>query len=126
MMKYPDTAQFLWSVVKRSRKYFLGLTTITQDVEDFLSQDIGKAIVTNSALQLLLKQSPAAIDKVGEVFYLSQEKRTFFLPPMSEKEYFCRSSSCTHKDCGITRRIPTNNLKPQDLVNQQQAPVKTT
>ena len=79
MMKYPDTAQFLWSVVKRSRKYFLGLTTITQDVEDFLSQDIGKAIVTNSALQLLLKQSPAAIDKVGEVFYLSQGEKNLLL-----------------------------------------------
>ena len=79
MMKYPDTAQFLWSVVKRARKYYLGLTTITQDVEDFLSQDIGKAIVTNSALQLLLKQSPAAIDKIGEIFYLSQGEKNLLL-----------------------------------------------
>lgn len=79
MMRYPDTAQFLWSVVKRARKYFLGLTTITQDVEDFLSQDIGKAIVTNSALQVLLKQSPAAIDKIGEVFYLSQGEKQLLL-----------------------------------------------
>lgn len=79
MMRYPDTAQFLWSVVKRARKYFLGLTTITQDVEDFLGQDIGKAIVTNSALQLLLKQSPAAIDKIGEVFYLSQGEKQLLL-----------------------------------------------
>ena len=79
MMRYPDSAQFLWSVVKRARKYFLGLTTITQDVEDFLAQDIGKAIVTNSALQLLLKQSPAAIDKVSEVFYLSQGEKQLLL-----------------------------------------------
>lgn len=79
MMRYPDSAQFLWSVVKRARKYFLGLTTITQDVEDFLAQDIGKAIVTNSALQLLLKQSPAAIDKISEVFYLSQGERQLLL-----------------------------------------------
>ncbi|HET7098632.1 MAG TPA: ATP-binding protein [Patescibacteria group bacterium] len=79
MMKYPDTAQFLWSVVKRARKYYLGLTTITQDVEDFLNQDIGKAIVTNSALQVLLKQSPAAIDKIGEVFYLSQGEKNLLL-----------------------------------------------
>lgn len=79
MMKYPDTAQFLWSVVKRARKYFLGLTTITQDVEDFLSQDIGKAIVTNSALQVLLKQSPAAIDRIGEIFYLSQGEKNLLL-----------------------------------------------
>jgi conjugal transfer ATP-binding protein TraC len=79
MMRYPDTAQFLWSVVKRARKYFLGLTTITQDVEDFLGQDIGKAIVTNSALQILLKQSPAAIDRIGEVFYLSQGEKQLLL-----------------------------------------------
>ena len=79
MMRYADTAQFLWSVVKRARKYLLGLTTITQDVEDFLAQDIGKAIVTNSALRLLLKQSPAAIDKIGEVFYLSQGEKNLLL-----------------------------------------------
>lgn len=79
MMRYPDSAQFLWSVVKRARKYYLGLTTITQDVEDFLAQDIGKAIVTNSALQLLLKQSPAAIDKISDVFYLSQGERQLLL-----------------------------------------------
>ena len=79
MMRYADSAQFLWSVVKRSRKYFLGLTTITQDVEDFLAQDIGKAIVTNSSMQLLLKQSPAAIDKIAEVFYLSQGEKQLLL-----------------------------------------------
>ena len=79
MMRYPDSAQFLWSVVKRARKYFLGLTTITQDVEDFLAQDIGKAIVTNSAMQLLLKQSPAAIDKIADVFYLSQGEKQLLL-----------------------------------------------
>src|SRR3989344_3948025 len=61
MMRYEDTAQFMFSVVKRARKYYLGLTTITQDVEDFLAQDIGKAIVTNSALRVLLKQAPAEI-----------------------------------------------------------------
>ncbi len=79
MMRFPDSAQFLWSVVKRARKYSLGLTTITQDVEDFLAQDIGKAILTNSAMQLLLKQSPAAIDKVGEVFYLSQGEKQLLM-----------------------------------------------
>jgi len=79
MMKYKDSAQFLWSVVKRARKYYLGLTTITQDVEDFLSQDIGKAILTNSAMKILLKQSPAAIDRIAEVFYLSQGERQLLL-----------------------------------------------
>lgn len=79
MMKYKDSAQFLWSVVKRARKYYLGLTTITQDVEDFLSQDIGKAILTNSAMKVLLKQSPSAIDRIAETFYLSQGERQLLM-----------------------------------------------
>lgn len=79
MMRYDDTAQFLWSIVKRARKYYTGLTTITQDVEDFLSRDIGKAVVTNSALKMLLKQSPAAIDRVAETFYLSQGEKQLLL-----------------------------------------------
>lgn len=79
MMQYHDSAQFLWSIVKRARKYYLGITTITQDVEDFLAQDIGKAVVTNSALRVLLKQSPAAIDTVGDVFYLSEGEKNLLL-----------------------------------------------
>ena len=79
MMRFPDTAQFLYSVAKRSRKYWLGLTTITQDVEDFLTRDIGRAIVTNSALRFLMKQSPAAIETVGEVFKLSEGERHLLL-----------------------------------------------
>ena len=79
MMRYEDSAQFLWSIVKRARKYYLGITTITQDVEDFLSIDIGKAVVTNSALRVLLKQSPAAIEKVGYTFYLSEGEQNLLL-----------------------------------------------
>ncbi len=79
LVKHKDSATFLYSIAKRARKYFLGLTTITQDVEDFLSSDHGKAIVTNSSLQILMKQSSAAIDKVGEVFYLSQGERHLLL-----------------------------------------------
>jgi type IV secretory pathway VirB4 component len=79
LMKYPDSATFLYSIAKRARKYYLGLTTITQDVEDFLGSDYGKAIVQNSSIQILLKQSPAAVDKVAEVFYLSQGEKTLLL-----------------------------------------------
>ncbi len=76
MMQYPDAAKFVFSLAKRARKYGLGLTTITQDVEDFLGTDYGKAIVSNSALQVLLKQSPVAVDKLKQVFYLTEgEKR---------------------------------------------------
>ena len=120
MMKYPDTAQFLWSVVKRSRKYFLGLTTITQDVEDFLSQDIGKAIVTNSALQLLLKQSPAAIDKVGEVFYLSQgEKNLLLAANVGEGIFFAGPHHAPIRIAASAEEYQLITSKPQDLVAKQ-------
>lgn len=79
LMQYPDSATFLYSIAKRARKYFLGLTTITQDVEDFLGSDYGKAIVQNSSIQILLKQSPAAIDHVAEVFCLSQGEKNLLL-----------------------------------------------
>ncbi len=79
MMRYPDSGAFLNSIAKRARKYYLGLTTITQDVEDFLSVDLGKTIIQNSSLQILLKQSTAAIDGVADVFLLSQGERQLLL-----------------------------------------------
>lgn len=79
LMKYPDSATFLYSIAKRARKYWLGLTTITQDVEDFLGTDYGKAIVQNSSIQILLKQSTAAIDRVAEIFYLSEGEKNLLL-----------------------------------------------
>ncbi len=79
LMKTDDGASFLYSVAKRARKYYLGLTTITQDVEDFLTSRFGKAIVTNSSIQFLLKQSPAEIDLVKEVFKLTEEEKFFLL-----------------------------------------------
>ncbi len=79
MMKHPDSASFVYSIAKRARKYFLGLMTITQDVEDFLSSDFGKAIVTNSSIQILLKQSSASIDQIVDTFYLSEGERNLLL-----------------------------------------------
>jgi hypothetical protein len=79
LMKYPDSASFVYSMAKRARKYYLGLTTITQDVEDFLGSDYGKAIVTNSSIQILMKQSTAAIDNLARVFYLSEGEKHLLL-----------------------------------------------
>jgi len=79
LMQYPDSASFMYGIAKRARKYYLGLTTITQDVEDFLNTDYGKAIVTNSSIQILLKQSPAAIDQVAATFYLSEGEKHLLL-----------------------------------------------
>lgn len=75
LMKYDDSANFLFSLAKRARKYFLGLTTITQDVEDFMSSKMGRAIVANSSMQLLLKQSSSAVDVLSDVFKLTEEEK---------------------------------------------------
>ena len=75
LMKYDDSANFLFSLAKRARKYYLGLTTITQDVEDFMRSKMGRAIVHNSSLQLLLKQSAAAVDVLSDVFKLTEEEK---------------------------------------------------
>lgn len=79
MMQYPDAARFVYSIAKRSRKYGLGVTTITQDVNDFLNSDYGKAVVNNSSIQLLLKQNPAAVDQIQKVFYLSDGEKDYLL-----------------------------------------------
>lgn len=75
MMRNEESAKFLFSMAKRARKYYLGVTTITQDISDFLGSKYGKPIVTNSSLQLLLRQSPAAIDALTELFYLTDHEK---------------------------------------------------
>lgn len=79
MMQNEDSATFLFSLVKRARKYYLGISTITQDVEDFLRSPYGRPIVTNSSIQLLLKQSPATIDIVAKAFDLTDNEKNFLL-----------------------------------------------
>ena len=79
MMKSEDTASFLLSLAKRGRKYYLGLATITQDVDDFLKSPYGLPIVTNSSIQVLLKQSPTVIDRLQDVFNLTDEEKYLLL-----------------------------------------------
>lgn len=79
MMQHEDSAKFVYSIAKRARKYFLGLTVITQDVEDFLNSQYGRSVITNSSMQLLLKQSPAAVDLLGEVFNLTDGEKLWLL-----------------------------------------------
>lgn len=79
MMRSEDTASFLYSLVKRGRKYYLGVATITQDVDDFMKSEYGTAIITNSSIQLLLKQSPTSIDRLQEVFNLTDEEKYLLL-----------------------------------------------
>ncbi len=79
MMKSEDTASFLTGIAKRGRKYYLGLATITQDVNDFLQSEYGIPMITNSSLQLLMKQSPTSIDRVQQVFNLTDEEKYLLL-----------------------------------------------
>ncbi len=79
MMKYKDSASFLFGLVKRARKYFLGVTTITQDVDDFIKSEYGAPIISNSSLQLLLKQSPTSIEAVAKAFGLTEGEKAFLL-----------------------------------------------
>lgn len=75
LMKYEDSANFLFSLAKRARKYNLGITTVTQDVEDFMGSRMGRAVVANASMQILLKQSPSAVDVLSSVFKLTEEER---------------------------------------------------
>ncbi|HUD06042.1 MAG TPA: DUF87 domain-containing protein [Candidatus Saccharimonadales bacterium] len=89
LMKYEDSANFLFSLAKRARKYNLGITTITQDVEDFMGSRMGRAIVANASMQFLLKQSPSAVDVLSDVFKLtSEEKKRLTQFPVGQGLFF--------------------------------------
>ncbi len=89
LMKYEDSANFMFSLAKRARKYNLGITTISQDVEDFMGSRIGRAIVANSSMQILLKQSPSAVDVLADVFKLtSEEKKRLSNFPVGQGLFF--------------------------------------
>jgi len=79
MMQHEEGGSFMFSIAKRCRKYFAGLTTITQDIGDFLASRYGKPIVTNSSIQLLMRQSPAAIDIIGDTFFLTDQEKFMLL-----------------------------------------------
>ena len=121
LMKYDDSANFMFSLAKRARKYYLGLTTITQDVEDFMGSKMGRAIVANSSMQLLLKQSPSAVDVLGDVFKLTEEERRRLSGfPVGQGLFFAGQN---HIHIQIVasdteQRLITTN--PQALLQQQQ------
>lgn len=108
LVKQKDSARFLHSFAKRARKYQLGLTTITQDVEDFLSVEEGRAILTNSSLQILLKQSTAAIDRIEEVFSLTGGEKHFLLSAgVGEGLFFAGQSHVAIKIIASDKEVAT-------------------
>ncbi len=130
LMKNQSSAEFLWGFAKRSRKYYLGLTTITQDIEDFLSTDLGKTIVTNSSIQILMKQSPAAIDKLGEVFYLSDGEKSLLLSAnIGEGLFFAGLSHVAMRVVSSPEEhtlVTTNPVEQERKAKEQDQPVLPT
>ncbi len=115
MMKHQDSANFLYGLAKRARKYYLGVTTITQDVEDFIATDQGKAIVNNSSLQILLKQSPAAIDKLAQIFYLSGGEKHYLLSAnVGEGLFFAGASHVAMQIIASPEEYHLATSKPQE------------
>ncbi len=121
MMKYPDGASFLFGLVKRARKYFLGISTITQDVEDFLNSPYGRPIITNSSLQLLLKQSPAMIDSVAKTFGLTEAEKSLLLESVVGQGLFFAGPN--HVAVQIIASYTEDQVittKPDQILQQQQ------
>ena len=120
LLQYQDSAMFMFSIAKRARKYYLGLTTISQDVEDFLSTRLGRAIVYNSSLQLLLKQSPAAVDIVSDTFKLTQEETKRLTQfPVGEGLFFAGLSHVVLKILGSPNEEQIITTNPQALLERQ-------
>ncbi len=120
LMRYPDSADFLVDISKRARKYYLGVTTITQDVEDFLGGDRGKEIISNSSIQILMKQAPASIDRVGEVFYLSQgEKRLLLSAGVGQGLFFAGPTHVAMRVVASQEEHQLITTNPEEILNQQ-------
>ncbi|MEZ4156624.1 MAG: DUF87 domain-containing protein [Candidatus Paceibacterota bacterium] len=120
LMKNQDSATFLFGLVKRARKYYLGVTTITQDVEDFLLSPYGRPIITNSSLQLLLRQSPAMIDTITKTFDLSDGEKSLLLEGEVGQGLFF--AGLNHVAIQIVASYPEHEIittNPEELIAQQ-------
>ncbi|MCX6702479.1 MAG: ATP-binding protein [Candidatus Wolfebacteria bacterium] len=120
MMKYKDSADFLFSIVKRGRKYYLGVTTITQDVEDFMNSPQGRPIIYNSSLQLLLKQAPATIELISKTFHLTDAEKGLLLEAGVGEGLF--SAGLKHVAIQIVPSYYENQIittNPEELMEQK-------
>ncbi len=122
LMKYDDSANFLFSLAKRARKYHLGLTTITQDVEDFMGSKMGRAIVANSSMQLLLKQSSSAVDVLADVFKLTEEERKRLANfPVGQGLFFAGQNHVHMQIAASPTEQSLITTNPNDALRQQAA-----
>lgn len=117
LMQHEDSAKFIFALVKRARKYYLGVTTITQDVNDFLRSQYGQAIVNNSALQLLMKQAPSAADAVQNTFHLTDGEKYLLLESgVGEGIFFAGSKHAAIKVVASYMEDQLVTTNPQQLL----------
>lgn len=122
LMQNEDSAKFIFALVKRARKYYLGVTTITQDVNDFLRSQYGQAIVTNSALQLLMKQAPSAVDAVQTTFHLTDGEKYLLLESgVGEGIFFAGSKHAAIKVVASYTEDQIVTTNPQQLLELERA-----
>lgn len=131
LMKYEDSANFLFSLAKRARKYNLGITTVTQDVEDFMGSRMGRAVVANASMQLLLKQSPSAVDVLADVFKLTvEEKKRLSQFPVGQGLFFAGPNHVHIQVVGSpteTGLITTNPIQVQQMAqNSGEMPIQNS
>lgn len=122
LMKYPDSASFLQGIAKRARKYYLGVTTLTQDIEDFLSSDYGKAILSNSSMQILLKQGSSEVEVLAKTLNLSEGEKQFLLTAqVGEGLLFAGQNHVTAQFVASQFEYDLITSKPQDIMASQTA-----
>jgi conjugal transfer ATP-binding protein TraC len=120
MMQYEDSARFLFGLAKRARKYYLGITTITQDVGDFLNSPFGKPIVTNAAMKILLKQSTAAIDGVANAFALTEgEKQVLLQSEVGQGIFFAGPRHVAIEIVAFPTEHKIITTNPKDILKMQ-------
>lgn len=121
LMKNPDSASFLQGIAKRARKYYLGVTTLTQDIEDFLSSDYGKAILSNSSMQILLKQNSSEVETLASTLNLSEGEKQFLLTAqVGEGLFFAGQNHITAQFLASNFEYQLITSKPQDILEESQ------
>ncbi len=121
LMKHPDSASFLQGIAKRARKYYLGVTTLTQDIEDFLSNDYGKSILSNSSVQILLKQNSSEVEVLAKTLFLSEGEKQFLVTAqVGEGLLFAGQNHITAQFVASQFEYDLITSKPQDLMKNEE------
>ncbi|MBI5422184.1 DUF87 domain-containing protein [Candidatus Peregrinibacteria bacterium] len=122
LVQYEDSARFLYGLVKRARKYYLGITTITQDVEDFIKSDYGRPIITNSSMQILLKQSPSAVEGLVKMFNLTEGEKFLLLnSTVGQGLFFAGLKHVAIQIIASYAEDKVITTRPQDIVKARDA-----